>query len=169
VTEAKQPAAAALAELFVDRSPTGKPSYEPMHAFATDADGALELDLAAGRYRLAIQVDGHAPAIVMPIDVPALGVADLGTIEVRRGADVTGTVRFAAPPERLIVRLDRPEDDYGSLFATVDPATGAFTFANVLPGAWRVVVSDGRTTYAPIALDVPEGGLANLALEPQPK
>lgn len=108
----------------------------------TDGEGAFEVhNLAPGAYRLEISAPGHATLVVPGVQVEA-GGADLGTLELEPGVEITGTVVDAAgrPVAGAEVHASSPESQVFPL-----PRRGGESQAPAMSGAdGRFVVPDRR-------------------------
>lgn len=120
----------------------------------TAADGTFRLRVPDGTYRPWAEKEGYAPGLLAePFVVDGAAVAGI-EIRLARGAVITGRV-LGLPPEELAgttVSLEAPPFQYRVAVG----ADGGFRMADVLPGAWKVIVQAGHRSAA-AWVEIPDG------------
>ncbi len=141
---------------------------------ATGDDGNYWFDLVpGGHYLVTVQRAGFAGTSVGPIEVRDNGVPVRADVKLISSVSVSGTVELptdAGAAPYLFVQFENEDKKAGfdlGGFTFVDPATRRFELPNVAPGNYRVRVHGAQHELEPVKLEVPNDGLASVALHPQ--
>ncbi|MGE3175356.1 MAG: sigma-70 family RNA polymerase sigma factor, partial [Planctomycetota bacterium] len=135
---------------------------EVTHVRVTDAAGAFALTpLPAGRWRVAVRVDGCAPWISAPVTLAANTEVDLGDVPVTPGGRLR--VRPTGPlGDARVVLIDR--DD--ALAAGLTRDGDSLQSGPLAPGSYRVLVSGRDVAAQRVEVEVVDGETAVVELAP---
>lgn len=137
----------------------------------TGADGViLATGVAPGRWRLRASESAHANYLSQPFDIAEGGTVDLGTIVMRRAAEIRGRVTddVGSVVESATASVKRPNGEPVFLFSTATTGSdGRFVLRGIEAGSYRLRVEAlGHAPYeAPI--EVPEEGVEANAVLPR--
>jgi len=123
----------------------------PAMSLASDGDGRFTLyDVRPGRYVVDARAAGYAPGNVSGVRVSSGGTTDVGTLRLRSGGILQGTVTDAAnePIAGASVRVET--DSFSPGRETRSDAAGAFQIAGLSAG--RVDVVAQHPSFAPARL-----------------
>jgi hypothetical protein len=138
-----QPVSGAMVRAAADAREVDAP---PM-GLTSDGDGRFTLyDVRPGLYVVEARAAGHPPGNVSDVRVSAGATTDIGTLRLRSGGALQGTVKDAAnePIAGASVRVEA--DSYGPGLQTQTDAAGAFQIAGLSAG--RVDVVAQHPSYA---------------------
>jgi hypothetical protein len=124
-----------------DTTPVFRPDLDSVQKSATDAEGRFHLEgLTLGTYRLVLSAPSGESLAVVPVQARSKGDKDLGTLELLRGATITGSVLVPAGRSRsgLVVFLDEPR---AAVKQTCD-VEGRFRFEGVTAGKHSLTVDE---------------------------
>ncbi len=142
-----QPVSGAMVRAAADAREMDAP---PM-GLTSDGDGRFTLyDVRPGLYVVEARAAGHPPGNVSDVRVTAGATTDVGTLRLRSGGVLQGTVKDAAaePIAGASVRVEA--DSYGPGLQTQTDAAGAFQISGLSAG--RVDVVAQHPSYAPARL-----------------
>ncbi len=149
-----------------DTSQGGEMRWRPLPQ--TGADGVIQATgVPPGRWRLRASQGSFAAIVTAPFEIRETATVDLGTIAMRRAAEIRGRVTddTGAVIGHATAAVKRPNGEPVFLFSTATTGSdGRFVLREIEPGPYRLRVEAlGHAPYeAPV--DVPEGGVDTTAV-----
>jgi len=146
---------------------TSEPRLDGARVTCPVSGGVVRCELPATACDLRIAAPGHAPVYRWEVDLAAPSSRDLGVVELRPGASISGSVipsegrgvpvvEVRAVPETAAPRVGPRGRRLERLELRAEPdQRGFFVIPGVPPGAWRVVASgEGWSTATSPRIDV---------------
>ncbi len=137
---------------------------------STDASGEFTFDsIPAGSFILSVHAEGFARASHGPVQVSENVAPPPVVIQITKGVEVSGTIRFPADHASAYLWIWAQAKDGGGYGdgAEIDEKTGKFTFKNLSPGEYQIMIAAERA-YAPHDIRVPDAGLRDIVIDAVP-